>query len=158
LNQGVRAAQGEYLAFLSADDVWVPQKLEWQIQALAEHPDREMVFGHMQHFFSPELDDVVKSKLHCPPEPMAAYAAGTLLIARETFLHVGLFNEQYRAGEFMDWHARATDHGLKSWLMPQVVSMRRVHDANHTVRTAKIPSNYAAVLQACLARRRTSTK
>ena len=93
-----------------------------------------------------------------PPEPMAAYAAGTLLIARENFLRVGLFDEAFRAGEFMDWHARATDLGLKSYLLPEVVSMRRVHGANHTVRTEKVPSSYAAVLKATLDRRRAAAK
>lgn len=154
LNHGVRAAQGDYLAFLSADDVWVREKLELQLRALASHPQVDMVFGHMQHFYSPELDETLKKNLYCPSEPMPAYAAGTLLIAREVFLRVGFFNSQWRAGEFMDWHARATDLGLKSELLPEVVSMRRVHGANHTVRTNKVPTTYAAVLKACLDRRR----
>ena len=154
LNQGVRAAHGTYLSFLSADDIWVQAKLEWQMQSLAEHPDSDMVFGHMQHFLSSELDEPVRQTLHCPSKPMPAYASGTMLISLEAFLRVGFFDTRFRAGEFMDWYARATDLGLKSWLLPDVVSMRRVHGANHTVRTAAVPQNYAAVLKACLDRRR----
>ncbi len=152
MNRGAAVAAGEHLGFLSADDVWVPEKLSWQLAAMREH-GVEMVFGHVQHFLSPELEPDRAAALNCPADPMPATSAGTMLIRLERFRAVGPFDERWRVGEFMDWYARATESGLRTKVLPQVVSRRRVHGGNHSLRE-RAPQSYAAVLKANLDRRR----
>ncbi len=42
-NVGLRAARGDLIAFLDGDDVWLPGKLQAQIECLREHPECAMV-------------------------------------------------------------------------------------------------------------------
>jgi glycosyltransferase involved in cell wall biosynthesis len=43
-NTGIQTAQGDYLAFLDADDLWHPTKLEKQVKCLEQNPETGLVY------------------------------------------------------------------------------------------------------------------
>jgi glycosyltransferase involved in cell wall biosynthesis len=45
INEGIKMAKGEYVAYLDADDVCMPQRLEIQVKYLDEHPDVGLVYS-----------------------------------------------------------------------------------------------------------------
>jgi glycosyltransferase involved in cell wall biosynthesis len=51
-NLGISHSQGEYIALLDADDVWLPRKLEQQVVILDSQPEAGMLYGNTQYWYS----------------------------------------------------------------------------------------------------------
>jgi glycosyltransferase involved in cell wall biosynthesis len=157
LNQGVSEASGEYIAFLDSDDLWVRNKIELQ-RGVLNTVDVDMVFGYMQQFVSPELNEADKAKIHCPEAPIPGYSRDTILLRKETFLRVGLFATDLHLGEFIDWYSRAQALGLTSFMLQEVVAKRRLHTTNMTGQHTAQKIDYARIMKANLDRRRALAK
>jgi glycosyltransferase involved in cell wall biosynthesis len=153
-NRGVALARGSYLAFLDADDRFLPDKLERQFAALAADLALDMVFGHVREFVSPELAPEDRAALRGPSPPGPFVAPNAMLIRRGSFDRVGLFATDVRVGEGVDWYARATEAGLKGLTLPDVVVERRLHDSNTGIRERDSRSDYLQVVRSALERRR----
>src|SRR5262245_51411173 len=61
MNRGVAMADSEFIAIHSGDDIWVAEKIAWQLPELEGGAD--LVFGHLQNFISPELDAATAASL-----------------------------------------------------------------------------------------------
>ncbi len=153
-NRGIGASQMEYLCFLDADDFWSADKLALQVAVLDAVPAPDLVFGLVQQFRDPRLSSELKARIQCPDEPMPGLLSGTLLVRRETVFRVGLFDTQWRSGEFIDWYLRATELGLTTLVLPQVVLHRRLHASNHGLREREARGDLLHILKASLDRRR----
>ena len=154
-NKGVELAQGEFIAFLDADDRWPLEKIERQLHAFESDPALEMVFGQaVQLHNGPEWEAGVKDKKLDAAAMVPGMVPGTMLIKRDAFHRVGQFQGGWKVGEFIDWYARAVELQVRSLILPDLFLWRRIHDSNQGVRERQSVSDYARVLKAKLDRSR----
>jgi glycosyltransferase involved in cell wall biosynthesis len=139
---GVAEVAGDWLAFVDADDEWMPGRLEAGLAAFAADPDLDVCWGHAEIFHD----------VHGVQKVVPGVLPGTLLLRRATWDAVGPMRS-LRAGEVADWLLRARDLGLRERMLTEVLLRRRIHDAN-TTRDREGLRDYAKVLKDGLDRRR----
>jgi glycosyltransferase involved in cell wall biosynthesis len=114
MNDGVRHAAGELIAFLDHDDAWLPEFLETQTTYLAQHADVGMVHSDFQTI---DADGrIIQESIAAwrgrtrpsgyvfPQLFMESFIVGnSVLIRRECFARLGLFDESLRWGDYLMW-------------------------------------------------------
>jgi len=111
-NRGIQEAKGEWVAFLDADDIWFPEKLEYQMRLAVEQPEVVLWSGECLCFVdgeSPEHRIAVKSKTEVlrtvTLEELAWHnpiRTSTVMIRKKVLEDTGGFDTQFRGPEDYD--------------------------------------------------------
>lgn len=112
-NVGIRRSSGTLLAFLDADDVWLPNKLSQQVAILEAHPDVALLCEASEYWSSwsgTGATDQIKAvgtvpgRTYAPPELLLTlypFGQGSApcpsgLLVRKELLHGRFFEESFR--------------------------------------------------------------
>lgn len=156
--QGIKNATGKYIAFIDADDLWVPWKISTQVRYLEQHQDIGMVFNSWIELHS-ESNELPKT----PPPPEFCDAieeensgwiytrllmecivhTSSVVILKSICDQVGDFDTTLRRGQDYDYWIRVSQL-TKINKLKSVLSAYRIHSSSIT-NTAPV-KNYEAIL------------
>ena len=158
MNDGLRHSTGELIAFLDHDDSWFPEFLTTQAAYLEQRPEVGMVHSDFQ-----TIDvnggiiesSVAACRNRVRPSGQVfrqlfldSFIVGnSVLIRRECFTRLGLFDESLRWGDYHMWMRIARHYPID--FVPAVLTSYRQHPTQSTRSTADAhPFQNSVALQA----------
>jgi glycosyltransferase involved in cell wall biosynthesis len=151
-NAGITTAQGNYIAFLDDDDVWLPRKLGLQVDALERDRDVDLVYGPLYVTAGgcrsimgepPGLKDPLEWLLFDP----CITNPSVMMARRRTFDRVGLFDAAMEPCEDWDFLIRIALKGGRFRFIDEPLAEYRLHSSNTISQIDRMNAAHFAVLE-----------
>ncbi|MFH7027665.1 MAG: glycosyltransferase family 2 protein [Heteroscytonema crispum UTEX LB 1556] len=143
-NTGIAYAQGEYIAFLDADDLWQPTKLEKQVNCLEKNPKVGVVYtwtllideqdNPTGRIFASHAEGNVWQQLL---EDDVISTGSSAIIRRTCFDNVGVFDPNLAFAEDLDLWLRIASH-YPFAVVKEPLTLYRLHQQNATKNRQKM--------------------
>jgi len=138
-NRAIRESSGEYVAFLDADDIWYPDKLDRQITVLSGNQNYSLVHSDASYtrtYSSQESRTWFNLKKRVKTGWVFSELLSenfilvpSVIIKRDCLERVGLFDEDLKCWEGYDlWLRIAFEHQIG--LVNTPLFFRRIHESN----------------------------
>ena len=135
-NTALRMARGRYVAFLDADDIWLPAYLEHQYAFLTAHPEADLVYADARLVGDSPLAG--RTFMQTAPSrgrvtvknllSLRCHVIASGVVARlSSVLEVGMFDETIARGHDFDLWVRLARHGARLTYQRKVLLTRQIH-------------------------------
>jgi len=143
-NSGIARARGSYIAFLDADNIFLPNKLAMQVAYLEAHPECGISYAAIRHFYEDEPRMLYNNKNEAPFRSSDIFREFlqrnfinvlAVLIRKEVLDKYGAFQEGwYSCDEQYVWINLAY-HGVNFHYLDEVVGLLRLHRTSDSARS-----------------------
>lgn len=151
-NRGLESSRGEFLCFLDADDIMLPDRIQRQVELLETNPDLGFVFGDYRNFSDrgqaerthfeecPQLQRLLGQQESLVLPSLSATRLllheniglpSSLMIRRAVLRMISGFPIEYRIGEDFHFYYRIA-RTFPIGICNRIVSLRRMHESNLT--------------------------
>lgn len=159
-NTGIRAARGQLIALLDPDDLWEPDYLKVQTEALDANPDADLVYPNGTIFGETSwagklLMDVFPSSGEVTFDRIVSRQCKVTIAVtarREALFRAGLFDPSLRSSEDFDLWLRMIKAGSKFIYHRQPLYRYRARPDNLSVNPISLLNSTLAVYQKLLKR------
>lgn len=136
-NVAIKHSTGEFIAFLDADDKWLPLKLERQVACLRANPEIALVYGLSKTFGLISTDTYLKSgfsgKIFYKLIESNFIPCLTVMIRSSVLQNVGIFDEDEEIKFAEDWELwLRISRKYSIGFVPEVLGCYRVHKTGHS--------------------------
>jgi len=154
-NTGIKNSSGELVAFLDQDDLWLPEKLEVQVNYLLQNPDVGLVHSNMSYIN--EEDKPVEPYFGRWQTDVSGWcfrdlfidnriAILTVLLRRECLDQLGFFNEKYASVDDYDLMLRIS-RKYPIGHIDRELALYRIHGKNTSRNWAPIDARRIEILE-----------
>lgn len=131
-NTGIIETKGEYIAFLDADDVWMPAKIEDQIRLFETSEDLALVYSNCYKI------NRLGEQIGIFPDPVELHrgsvfekllldnfiTTSSVIVKREVLNEIGLFDENFLASQDYDLYIKIAERHKIDFIDSPLVKYR----------------------------------
>jgi len=151
-NRGIASSTNDVIALIDQDDLWVPEKLSTFAGYFTSHPEIDFAVAKARVFLSQGIEVPTWCRDNLLNRDIVDYSPGSIVFRRRLFNRIGPFDQSLVSGHDTDWILRVKDSDTPIGVLPDVLLLKRVHEANQSAEVTRIHAELLEVFRRSIKR------